>query len=587
MEAHGRHSEPFLLHMSTEAQYFINLLSPYIYSYGYLVSFFGMMLENAGIPVPAETALIICSFFAGQGVLKIWLIIPIAILGDVIGDNIGFCIGRFGGRPLVEKYGCYVRLDRDKLDALEALFREKGGRTVFTAHFFASTRIAAALISGISHMHYSRFLAFNLAAAIAFVSLVANVTFFFGKNLDATLHFFHMFRIAGLILAVMLATSFLYRFYQQKKHLYKKLGVKIITAAVAASLLFGLLVYVISGALIVLPRTRGQAGLIHGSIQNVELDVQQGFISDIDRNNLLITALGKPTLEFKASGQPAAVNVTIRNIQARKVLIQCSSVIEQPVILDDLTLFFRISLNPLRHTHVTLAPRMKRDNFAFAITADIHDAGSVFSQMIKAINHESPSFLVLAGDFVKHGRKRGYRAFLNQINMLNVPVYTATGLQELTGHGEKTVRKLFGPSHYSFIHENSLFIILDTSQLPVDEQELAWMGEKLKESSQNRNTFLITYSAPLDDRRFTDLMERFHVSTVYSVKTKGEYHPTIKGVTYEILEQKSDQPFFYKVVKVRGLTTSEQIVPIVPEDMTIIDKMSLAVDNLVSKIMAY
>lgn len=573
--------------MSTEAQYFINLLSPYIYAYGYLVAFFGMMLENAGIPVPAETALIICSFFAGQGVLKIWLIIPIAILGDVIGDNIGFCIGRFGGRPLVEKLGSYVRLDQDKLEAMEALFREKGGRTVFTAHFFASTRIAAALIAGISHMHYPRFMAFNLAAAIAFVSLVANVTFFFGKNLDATLHFFHMFRTAGLILAVALATTFLFRFYQQRKHLYKKLGFKIIAVTMAASLLLWLLVYAVSGALIVLPHTSSQAGLVHGSIQSVEFDVHQGFISGIDGDNLLITALGRPTLEFKASGQPASINVTVRNIKAKRTLVQCSSMIQQPVVLDDLTLFFRMALNTSHTTLVTLKPKMTRDSFVFAITADTHDAGPVFPQMIESINHDAPAFLILAGDFVKHGRKLGYRSFLNQISMLKVPLYTATGFQEISGRGEKTRRKLFGPSHYSVVHQNSMFIIFDTSRLPKSEEELAWLDRELKKGEQNQNIFLITYMAPLDDTRFTELTARSHVRTVYSVKTKGEYYPMIKGVRYDMLEQKSGEPFFYKIVTVRGNTTSEEIIPIVPGHLTVFDKMSLAIDNLVSKIMAY
>jgi len=164
--------------MNTEAQHFINILSPYIHSYGYLTAFFGMMLENAGIPVPAETALIILSFFAGQGFLKIWLIIPIAIIGDTVGDNIGFWIGRFGGRRLVEKYGHYVHIDRDKLAAMESLFKEKGGRTVFTAHFFSTTRITAALTAGISHMQYKRFMVFNAAAAGAFVGLVAGTTFY-------------------------------------------------------------------------------------------------------------------------------------------------------------------------------------------------------------------------------------------------------------------------------------------------------------------------------------------------------------------------------------------------------------------------
>ncbi len=287
--------------MGTEAQYIINLLSPYILAHGYWVAFFGMMLENAGIPVPAETALIVCSFFASQGTLKIWLIIPIAILGDVLGDNIGFIIGRLGGRPLIEKYGHYVRLDKDKLDAMEALFKEKGGRTVFTAHFFATTRITAALIAGISHMHYPRFLSFNITAAVSFITFVAGATFAFGKSLDVMLRFFHLFRLAGLTIALLLVASYLNRYYQRKKHLHNKLGLKIVVVAVAASLLLGLAVYGISGALISLPRTNKNAGLIHSSIQGAEFIVEQGFISELGNDSLLITALGQPRIKFNKS----------------------------------------------------------------------------------------------------------------------------------------------------------------------------------------------------------------------------------------------------------------------------------------------
>ncbi len=573
--------------MSTEAQYFINLLSPYIYSYGYWVAFFGMMLENAGIPVPAETALIICSFFAGQGVLKIWLIIPIAILGDVIGDNIGFCIGRFGGRPVVEKFGRYVRMDKDKLDAMEALFREKGGRTVFTAHFFATTRIAAALIAGISHMRYPRFIIFNLTAAVAFISVVTNVTFFFGKNLDVTLRFFHVFRMAGLAVAVFLVTSYLYRFYQQKKHLYKKLGLKIITVAMTASILLGFAGYAISGAFIVLPRTSSHAGLVHDSIQGVEFDVQQGFISSIDNDDLLITALGEPTLEFRESGHPELISVTIRNIKARDTVVQCRSMAQQPLVLDDLTLFFRITLNQLHKTIVTLKPKASRDHFVFTITADTHDAGPVFKQMLESINSRAPSFLVLAGDFVKHGRKRGYRAFLDQLSALKVPVYTSTGFQELTGHGEAISRKLFGPSNYSFIHQNSTFIIFDTSKLSVNERDLAWLAKELRKGEQSQNIFLMTYAAPLDNLRFTQLMARYKVKTVYAVKVIGVYHPLINGVPYDILEQKSGNPFFYRVVDVKRSSLTAENIPIVPKRLTVIDRLSIAFDDLESKIVSH
>lgn len=573
--------------MSTEAQYFINLLSPYIFTYGYWVAFFGMMLENAGIPVPAETALIICSFFASQGVLKIWLVIPIAIIGDVIGDNIGFCIGRVGGRPLVEKYGRYVRLDKDKLDDMEALFRDKGGRTVFTAHFFATTRIAAALTAGISHMHYPRFLVFNLAAAVAFIGLVANVTFFFGKNLDVTLHFFHLFRLAGLIIAVFLVVSFLYRFHQKRKHLYSRLGVKIIAIATMASILLGIAGYIISGALIILPRTNRHAGLVHDSIQGVEFGVEQGFISSIDKDDLLITALGDPKLKFSESNRPTMINVTVRNIKARDTIVLCSTMAQQPLILDDLTVHFGINLNPLHKTVVTFKPKSARDDFEFIITADTHDAGPVFTQMIESINSKAPAFVIHAGDFVKHGQKRGYKAFLHQLSALQIPFYTAIGLQELSGRGEAHGRKLFGPGNYSFIYQKSTFIVLDTSKLSLNEQEMEWLTEELKKGKESQNIFLITYAAPLDDQRFTQLMGRFKVKTVYTVKAVGNYHPVIRGVTYTILEQKSGQPFFYQIVHVKRNVIITENVPIIPERLTMIDKLSLEFDKIESYVISY
>lgn len=229
--------------MNGEAQHFIDLLAPYVDSYGYFVAFFGMMVENAGIPVPAETALITLSFFASQGVLKIWLIIPIAILGDTAGDNIGYAIGRFGGRPLVDRYGRYIRLDQQKLDDMEKLFREKGGRTVYFAHFLASTRISAALMAGVSHMRYPRFLAFNVVAAATFVSLVAGITYAFGSNLDAALRFFQIYRWVAFGVLCIVGAVLLYRFHERKKDVHNRLGLKLIVGAAIVVSLAAALVY--------------------------------------------------------------------------------------------------------------------------------------------------------------------------------------------------------------------------------------------------------------------------------------------------------------------------------------------------------
>ncbi len=117
------------------------------------------------------------------------------------------------------------------------------------------------------------------------------------------------------------------------------------------------------------------------------------------------------------------------------------------------------------------------------------------------------------------------------------------------------------------------------------EEELVWLSGELNRGGRNENIFNITYTAPLDDGRFTELMAGSHVRTVYSVRTKGAYSPVIKGVNYDILEQKSGEPFFYKIITVRGNTTPEETVRVIPGHLTAIDKMLLELDNLVSKIM--
>jgi membrane protein DedA with SNARE-associated domain len=559
--------------MGTEAQYIINLFSPYILAYGYWVAFFGMMLENAGIPVPAETALIVCSLFASQGTLKIGLIIPIAILGDVIGDNIGFFIGRLGGRPLIQKYGRYIRLDKDKLEAMESLFKEKGGRTVFTAHFFATTRISAALIAGISHMHYPRFLAFNVAAAVSFITLVAGATFAFGKSLDATLRFFHLFRLAGLTIAILLVATYLHRFYQRKKHLHNKLGLKIISISIATSLLLGLIVYGISGVLIILPRTNKNAGSIQGSIQGADFIIEQGFISELSKDSLLVTALGQPRIMFNKSERAPLIKVTVRNIKAAETVVRSNGLIQQPMVLDPLTINFGITLNAAHTTAVRLNPKVVTDHFYFTITGDTHESGTGLKQLFDSINDADPAFLIHAGDLVIRGKKRWYKAILDQIDTLQVPFYSAIGVQELTSKGEPIFLQLFGPKNYSLTYQNSFFIFFDTSKITVNESDLEWLEKELKKGEEYQNVFLVTYAAPLGNQRFTELMNTFNVKNVFSVIVNGPYPTTVTGVKYDILEQKKEDVLVYKIVYVNGNSVSEKIITVIPKKLTMIEKI--------------
>lgn len=131
-------------------------------SLGYLSVFLLVGLESIGVPLPGETALITASVYAGTThKLVIWYVILAATVGAIVGDNIGYWIGREGGFFLLRKYGKYIRIDENKLKLGQYLFQKYGGRVVFFGRFFSLLRIFAAFLAGVNDMPWKKFLLFN------------------------------------------------------------------------------------------------------------------------------------------------------------------------------------------------------------------------------------------------------------------------------------------------------------------------------------------------------------------------------------------------------------------------------------------
>src|SRR5215204_4690994 len=126
--------------------------------YGYLVVFFGVMLESTGVPLPGETILLASGFLAQQRHLAVGAAIVVGILGAVVGDQIGYWTGRKGGRPFVLRWGRYVFISPERLERAEAFFARHGGKAVFMARFFSGLRVFGALVAGMSRMRWGTFL---------------------------------------------------------------------------------------------------------------------------------------------------------------------------------------------------------------------------------------------------------------------------------------------------------------------------------------------------------------------------------------------------------------------------------------------
>ena len=153
-------------------------------TYGYLAVFIFVGIESIGIPVPGETMLVTAAIYAGTtGRLSIVWVIVAAAAGAIVGDNIGYAIGRTGGYRLLKRYGRYIRLEENRLRLGEYLFRKHGSKVVFFGRFISVLRIFAAFLAGVNRMHWRRFLIFNAAGGIIWSTLYGVAAYLLGQQL--------------------------------------------------------------------------------------------------------------------------------------------------------------------------------------------------------------------------------------------------------------------------------------------------------------------------------------------------------------------------------------------------------------------
>jgi membrane protein DedA with SNARE-associated domain len=161
-------------------------VSGFVHHYGFAALFLIVMLESSGVPVPGETALVTAGVFAQRGSLNIASVIAVAAVAAIVGDNIGYWIGRTGGRSVIERWS----FASGSLPWAERFFRRHGPKTIFLARFFAVLRVTAAWLAGISRMHWWTFFLWNAAGGICWAALVGLVAYYVGQTAaDAISHY--------------------------------------------------------------------------------------------------------------------------------------------------------------------------------------------------------------------------------------------------------------------------------------------------------------------------------------------------------------------------------------------------------------
>jgi membrane protein DedA with SNARE-associated domain len=185
----------------------------FIEHYGLYFLFAIICLESAGAWVPGETALIAAAVLASDGKLSITGVTIVAAAAAIIGDNIGYWLGREGGRRLIYRFGVVGRFADRVLPPAERFFARHGGKAVFFARFFGGVRVTGAWMAGITRMTWWRFLFWNAAGGIVWAVGVSLLAYFAGKTAaDALARYGVYAAIAGgIVLVIVIAVLHVWR----------------------------------------------------------------------------------------------------------------------------------------------------------------------------------------------------------------------------------------------------------------------------------------------------------------------------------------------------------------------------------------
>jgi membrane protein DedA with SNARE-associated domain len=171
--------------------------------YGYGGLFFVLVLGNIGAPVGAEILMPLAGALTATGHLPyLWLTIVVSVLGELGGGTIGYAIGRFGGRPLVDRYGRYVHLTHANLDRVHGFFERYGSFAIFVCRFVPVIRGIISIPAGLAEMNLLHFYLWYALGSAVFCGALVWLGVALGDHLDAIVPLIHKTGLIALLLAL-------------------------------------------------------------------------------------------------------------------------------------------------------------------------------------------------------------------------------------------------------------------------------------------------------------------------------------------------------------------------------------------------
>jgi membrane protein DedA with SNARE-associated domain len=156
-------------------------LQDLLQQWGYGVVFLAMLLENAGLPLPGETVTLLGGYAAGSGHLNGLGVMAAAATGAMLGDNIGYWVGRRAGWGLILRVGRLLRQSPEQLERLREQFLRHANASVLMGRFVAVLRVVAGPLAGAVGMPYPRFLLCNSAGAVLWATTMVSLAWLGGR----------------------------------------------------------------------------------------------------------------------------------------------------------------------------------------------------------------------------------------------------------------------------------------------------------------------------------------------------------------------------------------------------------------------
>lgn len=159
----------------------LDTLQELLQTWGYAVIFAAMLLENAGLPLPGETVTLLGGYAAGSGQLQGLGVLAAAAAGAMLGDNIGYWVGRRAGWGLILRVGRLLGQTPEQLERLRETFLRHAGKSVLLGRFVAVLRVVAGPMAGAVHMPYRRFLLCNATGALLWAGTMVSLAWLGGR----------------------------------------------------------------------------------------------------------------------------------------------------------------------------------------------------------------------------------------------------------------------------------------------------------------------------------------------------------------------------------------------------------------------